>query len=41
MEKDDLSEKQFRVMILKMNKEVRRKLDAQSEKSEVFNKENI
>ena len=41
MEIGDLPNKEFRVMILKMNKEVRRRLDAQSEKSEIFNKENI
>ena len=41
MEIGDLPNKEFRVMILKLNKEVRRRLDAQSEKSEIFNKENI
>ena len=32
-----LPEKEFRVMIAKMIKELRRKMDAQSEKLEVFN----
>ena len=39
MEKDDLSEKEFRVMILKMIKELGSRIDAQSEKLEVFSKQ--
>lgn len=38
VEKDDLSVKEFRVMILKMIKEFGSRIDAQSEKIEVFNK---
>ena len=34
-----LPEKEFRVMIVKMMKVLERKMDAQSEKLEVFNKE--
>ena len=34
----NLPEKEFRVMIIKMIKELRRRMDAQSEKLEVFNK---
>ena len=39
VEKDDLSEKEFRVMILKMIKELGSRIDAQSEKLEVLNKQ--
>ena len=37
----NLPEKEFRVMIVKMIKELGRRMDAQSEKLEVFNKETI
>ena len=37
MEKSNLPEKEFRVMIIKI-KERRRRMDAQNEKSEVFTK---
>ena len=39
VETGNLPEKEFRVMIIKMIKEFGRKMDAQSEKLEVFNKE--
>ena len=39
VEIDDLSEKEFRVMILKMIKELGSRIDAQSEKLEVFSKQ--
>ena len=35
----NLPQKEFRIMIIKMIKELRRRMDAQSEKSEVFDKE--
>ena len=35
----NLPEKEFRVMIIKVMKELRRRMDAQNEKLEVFNKE--
>ena len=40
---DNVPEKEFRVMIIKMIKEFRRRMDAQNKKLEVFNKklENI
>ena len=41
VETGNLPEKEFRVMILKMIKELGRRMDAQSEKLEVFNKEKI
>ena len=37
----NLPEKEFRVMIVKMMKELGRRMDAQSEKLEGFNKEKI
>ena len=40
MEISNLPKKEFRVMIIKILKELWRSMDAQSEKSEVFNKEN-
>ena len=39
VETGNLPEKEFRVVIIKMIKELGRKMDAQSEKLEVFNKE--
>ena len=39
MEIGNLPTKELRVMIIKMIKELRRRMDAQSEKLEVFNKE--
>ena len=39
MEIDNLPKKEFRVMIVKMIKELGRRMNAQREKSEVFNKE--
>ena len=41
MEIGNLPEKEFRVMIVKMIKELGRRMDAQSEKLEGFNKEKI
>lgn len=41
MEIGNLPEKEFRVMILKTMKELRRRMDEQSKKLEVFNKEKI
>ena len=40
---DNLRDKQFRIVIIKMIKELRRRIDAQSKKLEVFHKalENI
>ena len=37
----NLLKKEFRVVIIKMMKELGRRMDAQSEKLDVFNKENI
>ena len=39
MEIGNLPEKEFKVMLVEMTKELRRKMDAQSKKLEVFNKE--
>ena len=39
METGNLPEKEFRVMILKMIKDLGRKMDAHTEKLEVFNRE--
>ena len=39
MEIGDLPKKEFRIMIVKMMKELRRRMDAQSTKLEVFNKD--
>ena len=39
METGNLPENEFRVVIIKMIKELGRRMDAQSEKLEVFNKE--
>ena len=39
MEVSNLPEKKFRVVVVKMLKELGRRLDEQSEKIEVFNKE--
>ena len=36
---DSLPDKEFKVMIVKMIKELERRMDEQSEKSEVYNKE--
>ena len=41
MEIGNLSEKEFRVMIVKLIKELGRRMDAQSEKLEVFSKEKM
>ena len=39
VETGNLSEKEFRVILIKMIKELKKKMDAQSEKLEIFNKE--
>lgn len=39
MEMESLSEKKFRVMIIKMIKELRRRVDTQTEELEDFNRE--
>ena len=39
VETGNLPEKEFRIVIVKMIKEIGRRMDAQSEKLEVFNKE--
>ena len=39
METGDQREKEFRVIIIKMMKELGRRMDAKKEKSEVFNTE--
>ena len=39
MEKGNLPKREFRVVIAKMIKEIKRRMDAQSEKLEVLNKE--
>ena len=36
---DNLSKKKFRIVIIKMNKKFRRRMDAQKEKLEDFNKD--
>ena len=41
MEIGKLPKKEFRITTVKMSKDVRRRLDTQSEKSEAFNKEDI
>ena len=41
MEISSLPEKDFKVMIVKMIQKLRRRMDVQSEKLEVFNKETI
>ena len=41
MEIGKLPKKEFRITTVKMSKEVRRRLETQSEKSEAFNKEDI
>ena len=39
VETGNLPNKEFKVMIIKMTKELRRRMDEQNKKSEVFNKE--
>ena len=41
MEIGSLPEKECRIMIVKMIKELRRRMDAQNKKSQVLNKEKI
>ena len=41
VETDNLPKKEFRVIIVKMIKELGRRVDAQSEKLDVFDKEKI
>lgn len=41
VEMGDLPKKEFRVVIVKMIKELRRRMDAQNKKSQVLNKEKI
>ena len=41
MEIGKLPKKEFRITTVKMSKDVRRRLDTQSEKSEAINKEDI
>lgn len=40
MEIDNLADKEFKVMIVNKIKELRRRMDSQSEKLEVYNKAN-